>query len=387
VVDSSRWSPAAVSRYCRGHFHWDLETSPAGESVNFLLDVRKKIGPKPILIPTTDAAALFVAKHTVALRDAYLFPDQSPETAFALANKDSMFHLARRCGVPTPDTFFPKSRADVLSFLETATPPLMLKALDYNLLHRRCSAEGKQIANSRSEVLAHYDLMQDPEQPNLILQEYVPGGDDTVWMFNGYFNRDSKCLFGMTGRKLRQSPVYTGSTCLGVCLQNDQVLASVLHFMKAVSYRGILDIGYRYDARDGQYKVLDVNPRIGSTFRLFAGNDDMDVARALYLDLTGQTVPPSSPRYGRKWIVEDSDVVSSIRYFRAGKLTFRDWLRSFQGIQETAFLSLGDPAPVAAVALSDMRELAVRIFARRRGVSASTVHATGLPSPPASSAD
>src|SRR5439155_2952849 len=200
-------------------------------------------------------------------------------------------------------------------------------------------------------------------QPNLILQEYIPGGDDTVWMFNGYFNADSECLFGMTGKKIRQTPVYTGATCLGVCLPNDTVLESTQRFMKSIGYRGILDIGYRYDARDGQYKVLDVNPRIGSTFRLFVGSGEMDVARALYLDLAGQPVPFSSPRYGRKWIVEDCDVVSSMRYFRDGKLTVKEWLESFRGIEEGAFFSFRDPVPAASVALSDVFECAIRALA------------------------
>jgi len=137
--------------------------------------------------------------------------------------------------------------------------------------------------------------------------------------------------------------------------------------MKSIGYRGILDIGYRYDARDGQYKVLDVNPRIGSTFRLFVGDGDMDVSRALYLDLTGQTIPSTSPRYGRKWMVEDADLVSSIRYYRDGNLTAKDWLKSFRGVQETAFLSLRDPVPGIAVLFSDGRELAARIFKSKGG--------------------
>ena len=44
-------------------------------------------------------------------------------------------------------------------------------------------------------------------------------------------------------------------------------------FMQAIGYHGILDIGYRRDQRDGSYKVLDVNPRIGCTFRLFAASE------------------------------------------------------------------------------------------------------------------
>ena len=381
MVERDPWGPAVLSRYCSGYFQWNFETSSAGESVQFLLEAAGKIGRRPILMPTTDASALLVAHHADALKQAYDFPDQRPGIALALSNKASMFHLARDCGIPTPETFFPQCRADVETLLETAALPVMLKALDYNLLQRTFSGDGKQIATSRDEVLLKYDQMQNPEQPNLVLQEYIPGGEDTIWMFNGYFNRDSECLFGMTGQKIRQSPVYTGSTCLGVCRRNDDVMTLTLRFMKSIGYRGIVDIGYRYDARDRQYKVLDVNPRIGSTFRLFTGDGDMDVARALYLDVTGQTIQPSSPRYGRKWMVEDCDLVSSIRYYRDGELTVKDWLRSFRGVQETAFLSLRDPLPAIAAFVSDAQQFATRIFKRNGRASAGfTSHPVhGLP--------
>jgi len=174
VVDPNRWSPAVLSRDCRGCFQWDFETSSAGESVRFLLDAAGKIGRRPILIPTTDATALFVACHAGALKEAYDFPGQPSGLALALSNKASMFHLARQCGIPTPATVFPQCRADVNTFLETAALPVMLKALDYSLLQRTFSGEGKQIATSRDEALLKYNQMQDPETPNLILQEYIP---------------------------------------------------------------------------------------------------------------------------------------------------------------------------------------------------------------------
>src|SRR5436190_5794285 len=365
VVDPSRWGPAVLSRYCSGYFPWDFEPSCTAESVQFLLDVAGRIGGRPILMPTTDASALLVAHYAGVLKEAYDFPDQPPGLARALSNKASMFHLAQECGIPTPDTFFPQCRADVDTFLETAALPVMLKALDYGLLQRTFSGDGKQIATSPEEVLLKYDRLQNPEQPNLVLQEYIPGGEDTIWMFNGYFNRDSECLFGMTGQKIRQSPVYTGSTCLGVCQRNDDVMALTLRFMKSIGYRGILDIGYRYDARDGQYKLLDVNPRIGSTFRLFAGDGDMDVARALYLDVTGQPIQPSSPRYGRKWMVEDCDLASSIRYHRQGNLTFRQWIASFRGVEEAAFYASDDLYPCVTRAMALCGEALKQL--RRRG--------------------
>src|SRR5450756_1531289 len=112
-------------------------------------------------------------------------------------------------------------------------------------------------------------------------------------------------------------------------MKNETVVTLTQRFMRAIGYKGILDIGFRYDARDRSYKVLDVNPRIGATFRLFVTDTGMDVARALYLDLTGQRLESGTLVGGRKWMVEDMDFVSSIRYLWGRKLKVREWLRSY----------------------------------------------------------
>jgi predicted ATP-grasp superfamily ATP-dependent carboligase len=164
-------------------------------------------------------------------------------------------------------------------------------------------------------------------------------------MFNGYFDADSDCLIGLTGQKLRQHPPYTGITTLGVCVTNDAVVQTTRRFLKRVGYRGIVDMGYRFDARDGQYKLLDVNPRIGATFRLFVDRNGMDVVRAMYLDLTGQCVPSIAPVDGRKWLVESLDIASGMRYFRDGRLSPMAWAQSFRGVAETAWFAPDDPAP------------------------------------------
>jgi predicted ATP-grasp superfamily ATP-dependent carboligase len=127
--------------------------------------------------------------------------------------------------------------------------------------------------------------------------------------------------------------------------------------MKDIGYQGILDIGYRYDQRDGKYKVLDVNPRIGCTFRLFTATNGMDVARALYLHLTGQPVATAPAADGRKWMVEDFDLFSALRSLRDGSLTLQDWTRSFRGVQETACFAIDDPLPFLMMPIADCCEL------------------------------
>ena len=210
--------------------------------------------------------------------------------------------------------------------------------------------------SNAAELLRKYDALEDPAEPNLMLQEYIPGGDDSVWMFNGYFDRKSDCVLGFTGQKLRQWPPHSGVTTLGICRHNATVADTTCRFMKAVGYQGVLDIGYRWDARDGLYKVLDVNPRIGATFRLFVADNGMDVVRALYLDLTGQPINPGRPCEGRKWMVEDIDLFSSYCFRREGGLTFKEWGASFRGVEEAAYFAADDLLPLGAMLFQDLRK-------------------------------
>ena len=344
AVASNPHTSSFYSRYCRGKFLLDIDTVPEEKSLQFLLDVGKKIGQRPILIPTDDGAASFVGDHAEALGQAFSFQDQESGLVSLLTSKKEMYYLAKKHGLPTPEAAFPQSRADVLNFLPTATYPIMLKAIDGS---RLWDAAGQKmfIVRSEAELLDKYDKLEDPANPNLMLQEYIPGGDDTVWMFNGYFNNESDCLFAITGKKIRQYPISRGSTSLGICLRNETVEQSTIEFMKKIAYKGILDIGYRYDARDGKYKVLDINPRIGSSFRLFVSTNGMDVARALYLDFTGQPVVPGKLHEGRKWFVEDQDLASCVAYYRSARLTGGEWLRSFRGVEEAAYFALDDLWP------------------------------------------
>jgi predicted ATP-grasp superfamily ATP-dependent carboligase len=238
-----------------------------------------------------------------------------------------------------------------MNFARTTGFPVVVKGEDGEFLGRRRKRLRVAIVADENELLELFDLNAATGRPGIILQEYIPGGDDAIWMFNGYFNDRSQCLFGATGRKLRQFPPHRGSTSLGICARNDAVEIQTKRLMQAVGYRGPLDIGYRFDARDGKYKLLDANPRIGSTFRLFAAENGLDVARAFYLDLTGQSVPPAQVSEGRKWIVETNDLASSWSQFRERQLTFGAWIRSLRGVREGAWFATDDLAPLATVPL------------------------------------
>lgn len=364
-VGAESRSAGMMSRYCRDKFLTNGNSSDPRLLVGFLQEVSHKIGRRPILTCTTDVSSRFIAENADALRSFYLFPEIPNALVQSLCDKKLMYFLCKQHKIPTAETLFPQSRQQVMEFLfnGSALFPMMLKGIDGGALEQRGHPR-MVIVRNQQELLEKYDQMEDHANPNLMLQEYIPGGDDSVWMFNGYFNAHSECLFGFAGQKIRQHPVYTGATSLGICLRNEIVETTTKNFMKRIGYRGVLDIGYRFDRRTGEYKALDINPRVGATFRLFLAANGMDVVRAMYLDLTGQPVPFAPACEQRKWVNEKGDLISFYDYRRDGKLGFMEWIRSFKGVQEGAWYAKDDLKPFAMM-LSSLVGLAWKWLARR----------------------
>lgn len=373
AVDADPAAAGLASRYVRSAHTWDCAAASVTDTLGFLDDLGRRLGPA-LLLPTTDPTAVLVAEHSDELAPRFLFPRPPRALVRRLTDKREVFRLATQFGVPTPLTAFPGSRQDVERFLVDARFPVVLKPIDPTRFERR-TGRRLAIVATPDALLSRYLEWEDRAAPNLMLQEHIPGGDDDVWMFNGVFNEWSECVAAFTGRKLRQHPAYGGSTSLGVCQRNERVERLTIDFMWALGYQGVLDAGYRYDARDAQYKLLDPNPRVGATFRLFVDEQGLDVVRVLYCDITRQPVWPGRVREGRKWLVEDHDLDSSVAQLRAGTLTPRRWLASLAGVEEGAWFARDDLRPflriagrlVAQAARAAGRRLAAALRAAWRG--------------------
>lgn len=344
VFDEDPKCPAFLSKYCRVKNQLAYEQEKDDDYRNALVAYGKRLGNRPVLIPTSDELAMFVSKHASGLIEFFRFPENEYELVNSLASKRTMFDVAKANGIPTASAFFPENIEDVVEYAQKAEFPVMLKGVFGNRLQAD-SGKKMVIINNPTELVSESKKLSAYGFDNLMIQEYIPGDDDQVYIFNGYFNQNSDCLIGFTGRKIRQFPIHTGCASLGECCKNDDVYQLTIDFMKSLKYRGVLDIGYRYDHRDGKYKVLDINPRVGQAFRLFVDSDDADVVKALYLDMSGQKVRPGAPHYGRRWIIEDYDLISTFHYFREGSLNASEWFNSFRNLKEGIWFDYKDLRP------------------------------------------
>src|SRR4051812_17840376 len=93
-VDRSAEAPALASRYARGGFLWDLDAEPGPRSVDYLLDHAARLGHQPILVPSNDETALFLAENAAWLRPAFRFQENDATLVRRLYDKRSMHDLA-----------------------------------------------------------------------------------------------------------------------------------------------------------------------------------------------------------------------------------------------------------------------------------------------------
>ncbi|HYK95032.1 MAG TPA: carboxylate--amine ligase [Candidatus Dormibacteraeota bacterium] len=359
-------APPARSRYVASRTGMPPPEAGDVAILELLRRVAARIGTRALLIAADDVAALFVADNFAQLPREFLLPDQPAGLPLELSDKGRLHNLCLRAGIPTPAARFPTSRDEMLAGAEELGYPIVLKSMDPRILRRRPRAVSVAVAHTRNEAIELYDRIEDPGEPNLMLQEFIPGDARSIWMFNGYFDRNGASPIGIVGQKIRQAPPRTGATTLGVVVSNEVVRELAVRFLGDLGYRGMVDLGFRYDARDGRYKLLDVNPRIGSSFRLFVARNGLDVVRALYLDLTGQSVPGGRAPEGRRWLVEDQDLATSIKLAWRGELGLRGYLSSLRGVEERAWVARDDPRPAARMVVQTIRTLAARAVGRLR---------------------
>jgi D-aspartate ligase len=345
LTGESRRCPAARSRHLRGVLH----ESPTSDFHDLLDRLERLSLDRPaVLVPVDDVGTLFLDEHGDKLAGSFLFPRPPAGLPARLADKAELARLAAGSEVQCPVTVPIDSLARARELAESWGYPVVVKAADPGLLVGSPGATSVRLVRDGTELEHAARPLLRP--PNLLLQEYLPGDSSSVWMVNAYLDDRSVSLFAGVGRKLRQLPVDTGASTLAVVQPNDEVLHPTLDLLREIGYRGIVDLGLRRDPNRGGYRLLDVNPRIGATFRLFTGEDGTDVARALYLDLTGQGVPESRIRPGRRWLAEHRDPVAGVRLAREGRLSIGQYVGSLRGVAETAWLAKDDPRPGLALA-------------------------------------
>jgi predicted ATP-grasp superfamily ATP-dependent carboligase len=310
----------------------------------------KTLDRSAILIPADDMSAILIAENAAALSSRFIFARQPPTLPRTLASKRSLYQLCQRFAVDCPQTFFPETREELLETASHQHFPVVVKAAEPWLIPK--GFKSVTIAQRPDDLIAYYDdFARQAPVTTLMIQEMISAKGSEDWIVHGYCDSKSEPLVLFTGVKLRSYPAFAGHTTLGRSVPNDALRQQATQLFSAIGYRGIMDLDWRLDGRDGRYKLLDFNPRLGAQFRLFGTDLGIDVVRALHLDLTGRHPFVGAPIDGRTFMLDVHDVLASWGYWRNGSLTLKDWFHSLRGPHERAWYAADDPLPFLLMTL------------------------------------
>jgi D-aspartate ligase len=356
-------APVASSRYLAGRFFWRAAPNDVDNVTEGLLRLAERIGRPAVLLTTDDAGALFLAEHGNELRRWFLFPDPPPDLPRKLASKPSLHQLCGELGIRSPQACVPDSLATAREFARAAGYPLIVKLT--NPWIAASPLPSTSIVRHQQALDEMYKL-REQFGAELMLQEFIPGGPGHDWFFHGYCDAASVCRPAFTGTKARSFPVGAGGTTFGRSVANEKLRDDVTALLARIGYRGVLDIDLRIDSRDGQYNLLDFNPRFGAQFRLFRDTAGIDVAIAAYLDLTGQAIPAGEQVDERTFMVESADLLSVLAGPRRWNHGLKSWVSSLRAVDEPAWFARDDLRPFGLMCCRMAWKVASRPFTAGR---------------------
>ena len=368
AVTEGRFTPAAVSRHLHGRF--DLPTDGTEEPADLLeplLAIGRSIGRPTMLVPTDDEAAVVVAELSDALEPTFLFPRSRPATLpRRLASKEGLHEVCRELGVPTASVVTPADLGEVEQYAAHGEFPVVVKSREAFERRARPTVRASTVVHSPAELRALAADWSDP--PGVVLQEYLPRDDAEDWLLHAYTRADGTIEAIHSGVKVRSWPAHAGVTSCAYAVHDDDLLGVASAMYRRLGFAGPSHLDWRLDRRDGRFKLLDFNPRVGAAFRLFENEAGIDVVRAQHLVLTGRPVPQAPVAEGRRFLVEDADLAARRAY--RGSTTRTPHAPDHASGTELGWFATDDPFPVLPVVLGRGSRAAARLSRVGRSLAA-----------------
>jgi D-aspartate ligase len=266
------------SRYANARISPDVREDEAA-----FVDFFRGLG-EVVAFPTHDAELNVLARHADEL--SLLAPFPSWDLLERVQSKRVQLETAQAAGVDIPA-------------LDPSTFPVIVKperSVEFKQRHKR--------QGFRCETPAELeDALAKTEEFGPIVQEFVPGGDDTLYTVGSYIARDGRALGVFSGRKLRQTPPRIGTCRVGEALWVDEAVDAALRLLEAFGYFGLSQVEFKRDRRDGSFKLMEINPRLWQWHGL-ATACGVDLPRIAYADLTGERPAPVEMKGpGKRWAI------------------------------------------------------------------------------------
>lgn len=351
------------SRYC----HWiDLPADGSHEEVwsAFLLGPDSEFLRGAVVLTCSDAGLQVLTQHREALSTRFRLDDSDPRAQRAMLDKLTTYQHARAAGVTTPGFWEIDTPEQLMGLRAAITFPVMVKPRLSHLFEARFGRK-HVIVGSFEELLTTVAAAR-AAHTSVLLMEHIPGGDDKLCSYYTYLDEQSEPLFHFTKRIIRRFPAGMGAACYHITDWVPEIVAPAAALFKQVGLRGLANIEFKLDDRDGHYKVIECNARFTASNCLVSASG-VSLALFVYCRLVGLPLPPMDDfKRGLRLWDPLRDWASCRELRRTGQNTLLRWMASIFHRQTFAYFRWTDPMPAIARGTRPIGRLFRRLIGKSR---------------------
>jgi len=280
---------------------------------------------KPILIPSSDVFIEYVSQYFDVLQNYYSFQNSlSPSISNKFLNKYEFFRICQDFNVPHPRTI--KLRGDESEdyIIQNLQFPMIVKPKYIHMWKKYLKGNKVLLVNDRNDLR---EILKNERTllADSMLQEVIPGPEENIYIFKGYFGKDAKLKATFSAKKIRQFPPYFGSFSLVETTRNEEIESISIEFLQAINFEGLCGSEFKYDTRDNIYKIIEINirPQLWEDATRVSENEVLWVAYCDLADLDTPEIGPQKENIKYSYLLRD--IYSGYLQIKDRELTFRNF--------------------------------------------------------------
>ena len=336
-----------ASRYLTRSFEVPDPTDDEAGFVTRVLELPKHLHGA-VLIPTDDGSLVAISRNATALASLYRPTCEPWSLVRQLIEKVSTYEIARAHGIPCPRILIADSRHDALEFAREVGYPCLLKPSVGHLFFKRFRVKMLMIRGEQ-ELLSGLDAVLDCGS-ELMLSEYIPGGEECGANYNS-FALDGAPFCEFTAHKIRNKPKLIGFPTAVRAKPLPEVSELGRQMLAALHLNGFSCMEFKRDARDGGYKLMEVNARANYSGAL-ASACGIDFPWLSYCRAIGTSLEPQRAQSSDElcWIDEERDAPGFAVAMTQGLAAFNAYRAPYCEPKVFAVFQRDDPRPFARLA-------------------------------------
>lgn len=246
---------------------------------------------KIILIGCGDSYVQLIADYKTHFPENILTPTINGDLMRNLTHKEKFYQRCEELGVPYPKTFI--HRKELAGNFELPfNAPFIVKPSNGIAYWEHPFPRQKKVfkCDTREELNSVLALIYEAGyEDSIIIQDFIPGDDTFMRVLTNYSDRKGKVKMMCLGHVLLEehTPHGIGNHAVIITEREASIEKNFKKLLEDIGYIGFSNFDIKYDQRDNEYKVFEINTRQGRSNYYVTGSGE-NIAKLVVDDLVNE---------------------------------------------------------------------------------------------------